>query len=924
MLALLWMGAVYIPLDVTLPAKRHHAMMNACKPKLLIFHGPTSTAVEALLDAKEGRESGTVAVPTCNLAEITYSSDNIASQNGAPLAVEAIASDEEDYSFILFTSGSTGTPKGIKLSQAGIMNYAASKSTLLGITPGVRVLQQSSPGFDMAIAQAFNAFANAGTLIVAPLQARGDPTMIAQLMASEAVEFTLATPTEYLMLTNYANDILRECKAWRYACSGGETVTEGLINELQRLELRRLALTDCYGPTEISCAATFRKIRLVAPMAEEGGDDICGESLSVGRPLPNISVYIVGDDGQVFPSGQPGEICIGGCGVARGYLDETLNLGKFVQNPFATREDIEKGWRTMYRTGDKGCLLPDGSLVFLGRKDLELVKLRGLRIELGEISSTILDASNGALTDAIVTVRGQPEFLVAHVAFAQGITIDEQRKLLAGLLSDLPLPRYMVPSFIIPLERLPTTPNGKVDRLTIASLPLPQTNEKEQDTAPQPLTVAQGELRLLWKEVLGDTVIRADTDFFTVGGSSLLLVRLQSLMKERMGVQIPLHELYRASTLCRMAALASHERSLVVEEAIDWEQETAIPPETQRVLHCVSNTPSLSPSSHLRILLTGATGFLGSEILRALIAEQDVVEIHCIAVPIEKQQTLLDLSNKLTVYTGSLLSPTLGLSSTEQHLLQTNMHCIIHAGSQGHCLNNYGSVKQANYISTQFLVFLALPHRIPIHFISSPRVILQSGSCTSTERSLAEYPPSGDGSQGFTASKWASERFLERVVATQEQLQNPRPLSVVIHRACSLIGDRASHDDAMNSVIRYSVLSGTVPHLPNAQGFFDFKDVLEVARDIGRGAAASALAAGVNFDDSSSGVIYQHHSSNLRVPFNELARRLETLHSGNFTIVSMSEWLRTAVELGIEELIVSYLEANLAGGGTLMFPYLGE
>ena len=132
----------------------------------------------------------------------------------------------------------------------------------------------------------------------------------------------------------------------------------------------------------------------------------------------------------------------------------------------------------------------------------------------------------------------------------------------------------------------------------------------------------------------------------------------------------------------------------------------------------------------------------------------------------------------------------------------------------------------------------------------------------------------------------------------------------------------------MNSVIRYSVLSGTVPHLPNAQGFFDFKDAIDVARDIARGAAASASSAavGLNSNDSSSGgvVVYRHHSSNMRVPFNELARRLEALHSGTFTIVSMSEWLRRALQLGIEELIVSYLEANLAGGATLMFPYLGE
>lgn len=977
MLAVLWLGAVYVPLDVTLPAKRLDAMMNACKPTLLVFHEPTRGAVDALLlsaaSGEEAQQCATAAVSTLNLADLAYSESP---DDERVTAASSSVDDAQEYSFILFTSGSTGTPKGIKLSQAGIMNYAASKSAFLGLAPGLRVLQQSSPGFDMSIAQAFNAFANAGTLVVAPLRARGDPTMLAQLMASQAVELTIATPTEYLMLAQYASDLVRGATSWRFACSGGETVTQGLIDALQRLELPQLRLTDCYGPTETSCAATFRSISL-------DGE----ESSSVGHPLPNTNVYIVGhgDGGQEqqpLPSGQPGEICIGGCGVARGYLDDTLSQGKFVQNAFATKQDVERGWTTMYKTGDKGCLLPDGALVFLGRMDLdlELVKLRGLRIELGEVSRAIVEASRGAVTDAVVTVRGTPEFLVAHVvlASANGGTspVEEQQQqnqtlFLASLVSDLALhvPRYMVPSFIVPLDRIPMTPHGKVDRRAIAGLPLPQqapVSSKQDDLstdAPQPLTVAQGELRLLWREVLGGAaVIRADTDFFTVGGSSLLLVRLQSLLQERMGIKIPLHELYEVSTLGRMAARAGHERSQVVpdEEAIDWDRETAIPLEIQQLLSPAtssqpSSTPTLSSSSssHLgprhRILLTGAGGFIGSEILRALIADQDVAEIHCIAVPVDKQQAILSLSpEKITVYVGSLLSSTLGLSTTEQQRLQANVDCIIHAGAQGHCLNNYRSVRQANYLSTQFLVALALPNSIPFHLISSPRVILQrsvaggSGgdgsdvSCINNgpSRSMAQHPPGADGSQGFTASKWASERFLERVVQQQQDEGQNRyrggRLPVVIHRACSLIGDRAPHDDAMNSVLRYSVLSGTVPDLPNARGFFDFKDVVDVARDIASAAMASASGSSASSSSAGNGgdgggdVVFCHHSSNVRVPFHELGRRLEELHGGKFTTVAMSEWLRGAVELGIEELIVSYLEANVAGGGTLLFPYLGE
>ncbi|KAF7171749.1 hypothetical protein CNMCM5623_004041 [Aspergillus felis] len=240
----------------------------------------------------------------------------------------------------------------------------------------------------------------------------------------------------------------------------------------------------------------------------------------------------------------------------------------------------------------------------------------------------------------------------------------------------------------------------------------------------------------------------------------------------------------------------------------------------------------------------------------------------------------------------------------EVAFLQSNVDQIIHAGAQGHCLHNYSSVRHANYLSTQFLATMALPRRVPLHFISSARVILQSGSCTAPAVSMAAHPPPSDGSQGFTASKWASECFLENVV-------RETGLPVVIHRPCSVIGTRAPHGDAMNSVIRYSILSRTVPAVPNAEGFFDFKDVVAVAAEIARGPVAE------------ESICFCHYSSGVRVPFSQLAQRMESIHGGKFEKVSMSDWLRSAVKLGIEDLIVSYLEANVAGGANLTFPYLG-
>ena len=501
----------------------------------------------------------------------------------------------------------------------------------------------------------------------------------------------------------------------------------------------------------------------------------------------------------------------------------------------------------------------------------------------------------------MITVCGQPEFLVAHVVFAHGRHLS--RAELDALCADLPLPQYMIPSMMIALDRLPFTANGKIDRKAVGELPMPARSHKSDEK--ESLTVAEGKLRLIWRDVLGEAagaaIIRRDTDFFTVGANSLLLVRLQNALREKMGIQLPLHELYQASTLRKMAATTSNQRSQLVAETIDWEAETSIP---AIVLGAVKAQPSPAPRQVQRhVLLTGATGFLGSEILKALMSDKNIAQIHCIAVPADAKHELPS-STKITAYFGSLLSSNLGLSGKEASFIQSNIDQIIHAGAQGHCLNNYTSVRHANYLSTQFLATMALSRRVPLHFISSARVILQSGKCEAASVSMVGHPPPVDGSQGFTASKWAGECFLENVA-------REIGLPAVIHRPCSVVGSQAPHDDAMNSVIKYSLLSRTVPAVPNAKGFFDFKDVFEVATEIARGPVAQ---------DSIS---FRHHSSGVRVPFSQLAHRMATLHGGKFEVVSMLDWIRSALKLGIDDLIVSYLEANVANAPNLTFPFLG-
>ncbi|RBQ65903.1 hypothetical protein FVER14953_13421 [Fusarium verticillioides] len=443
-----------------------------------------------------------------------------------------------ETTFILFTSGSTGTPKGIRLLPRGIINYVATKRSKLSLGREV-VLQQSALGFDMSLAQAFLALALGGTLVIAPSAIRGDPLALGKLMADEGVTFTLGTPTEYLM-------IIRR---------GGQDVKE---ISLQQPPI----LTDFYGPTEIACCATIQTIDL-----ENDGDD--SVYIYVGPANPNTAIYILDESGHVVPQGLTGEICVSGVGVALSYLDDKSNSQKFVPNPFTTAKYIKKVWTTMYRTGDKGLIRANGGLQFVGRMDGNTtVKLRGLCVDLDDVTNTMLQKFGDSLEDVVVTVRGDPAFLVAHVVLTRGTSMDASK--LQELASTLPLPQYMRPEMVIQLEKLPLNRSGKVDRLAIAALPLPTTSvlsaplKKVSDRKPM---LIEGELRLIWHNVLSQAGLAntarlsPDTDFFHVGGNSLLLVRLRSAIEISMGVTLPLSDMYRSSTLAGMAGLIARQKS---------------------------------------------------------------------------------------------------------------------------------------------------------------------------------------------------------------------------------------------------------------------------------------------------------------------------------------------------------------------------
>nr|WCQ76531.1 ApiD [Apiospora montagnei] len=921
MLAILQAGCVYVPLDVSLPVARHAAMVQTYEPSMLIYHEATKTRVQELKEESQSL-----------LQELRM--ENFSTEEQGAKLPEIKPLDPKAPAILLFTSGSTGTPKGIVLTQANFVNHLALKKQELNLERE-NVLQQSSLGFDMSVIQTFCALANGGHLFIAPSDKRRDPVALTDLLCSQKVSLTIATPSEYLAWLRYGdNAALKGHTAWRNACMGGEPISSQLRTELRKLDLQDLRLTNCYGPTEITAAATFQAIDLESGDVDDSSEEqTLRTKHAVGKALPNYTVQIIDATGRTQPLNNTGEICIGGEGLALGYL----NLPEETQKRFIA--DPITGER-LYRTGDQGRLLSDGTLLCFGRLDGDTqVKIRGLRVELQEIEVALLHAADGLLNAVIVSKR-DGDVLIAHATATPGQEKDIDEVKLSQILSCLRLPQYFVPTSIIVLDALPTNANGKLDRRAIAALPLP---EAQQGSSAQavPMNVREGELRLLWEKVLPQSALAGrrltpSSDFFLNGGNSLVLMRLQAAIRESMGIKVSTRALYRDSTLSTMAKTVFEAREADAlanadeVQDIDWAAETAVPEwlkkEVQETISAPedSNTEKKDDTKPLEVVLTGSTAFLGGRILAKLLESPTVGTVHCIAVPADDEHLLPANNDKIRCYTGSLADTSLGLSAAEQTQLQQTADAIVHAGASGHCLNNYPTLRAPNLGSTHRLASLALPRSLPLLFVSSNRVALLGGRTEQRAESLAAFLPPLDGSEGYTASKWAGEVFLENLAAYYEaQTQNmnvKKGWSPAIHRPCIPVGDQAPNSDSMNAILRYSLDMKCVPRLRRSRGYIDFTSV----DDIAAGIVDAILLPNKSDGSEGGGVRFQHHSSNVRVPMDGFAEHLGKVYGGEFDELPMREWMGLASKAGIDPLITAYLDGVVDTDEEMTFPYLGE
>ncbi|KAK4176933.1 Nonribosomal peptide synthetase 14 [Triangularia setosa] len=877
LLAVLRVGATYLPLDTRQSIPRLASVIEQTKP-VFILNDLTTSEKTKLLAVDRNTQFINVSNVSSSHSPATLSATPNLAKSSSPAVV-------------LFTSGSTGTPKGIVLRHSSLRAQSEAFSRTYNLPKiATKVLQQTAYSFDIAMEQILTALCNGGCLYVVPAEHRGDPLETTNLMATEGIDYTAGTPSEYDMWLQFAPDNLRRCLSWGTAVAGGEKLSDALVEQFRLLNLPGFRLVNNYGPAEITVACTkgevaYRNVNLEKPVP-------------TGFTLPNFSVYILDKSGAPLPIGVPGEIAIGGCGVAAGYfgLDE-LTRKRFVSDPFANqnRHFASNGWTTMYLTGDRGRLRRDGALYCDGRIDGDTqIKLRGIRMELGDIENAILQASNDALSHAVVTVRREsdtaPAFLAAHVVFSPQYSEPDRQRFLAKLAASLPLPDYMIPSVMVPLDSLPVTSHIKTDRKAIAALELPASATSNLDSAPlRDLTSTETALVNLWREAVPESAaargIDVKTDFFHVGGTSMLLVKLQSLIKREFRVAPRLIDLMGASTLKAMA--------LAVEAAtaggqINWAEETAVPAAWATF---VGSRPQVRRGSGLRMLVTGATGYLGRRVVRQLTALDAVEKIYCLVRDGRESArvAVLPSSAKVSVIACNFPQPGLGLCPEDMSRLSNNADVILHCAANRNFWDDYEVLRPVNLEAVKELVRLALPRLIPIHFLSSGRVTIYK-----------DNTPPVNGSDGYVASKWAAEEFLGKVAAQTG-------LPVVIHRPIGISDGGLSSSEQSQAQAQQVVkeLTGLVramklsPDFGGVTGTVDILPAQKVVEDV--------VAAVVSGWGDERGVVMVEHAGQIRADFDAFAQEVEWDEElKGLERVPALQWIGKAKENGFEQFLASH------------------
>ncbi len=524
-LGILKAGCAYLPLDPVYPRERLRFMLQ------------DSQAAALLGDHTAAPLTGDV-----GLAII----DPGAEHDSFSAAAENLprAGHPTDSAYLMYTSGSTGRPKGVVLSHAALVNLINWQVSGTGFTPGLRTLQFAALSFDVSFQEIFSTLCSGGTLVLYPEADRRDPEALWHFLCDASIGSVFLPYQALQNLALSADGVTRLPAALQQVYTAGEQL---VITPQIRALFRRLPQTvlhNHYGPTETHVCSEF---------VLEGGAATWPELPPIGRAIANGLLYVLDESLQLQPAGIPGELYIGGQGLASAYHGQpALTAERFVPDPFSD----ERAAR-MYRSGDLALHRPDGSIEFLGRADQQL-KIRGFRIEPAEVEAAILEhpTVREAICQTQSTPSGAQELLAYLVPDKTKSTPSEEdiRSFLSAR-----LPEFMLPARCIFLDALPLTPSGKVDRRALAEAGT-RVQVKMGHSA-RPLSPTEDIIAGIWAEVLGRSTVGAHDNFFTLGGHSLLATQIVSRLRTAFDCELPLRHIFSSPTVAALASIIDRERA---------------------------------------------------------------------------------------------------------------------------------------------------------------------------------------------------------------------------------------------------------------------------------------------------------------------------------------------------------------------------
>ncbi len=696
-LGILKSGAAYVPIDPSYPDERIKYILDDTQATLILSQSRYVSRLQSLSKAN------------------IISLDNYCYQ-GLPIDNLTTVNTSNDLVYVIYTSGTTGQPKGVMIEHKSLINTILFLVRLYKLTDKDHLTEFSSTNFDVSIAEIFTPISKGASLHIFSSEIRKSPSRIIDYINTHKITHTYLPP---VVLAQLPHQHVSHLKTISYA---GEPCNAKTASHWSH----KVQLFNLYGPTEATIYAQCKHIHY-------------DEVEQIGTPIDNTTAYVFDGHFNPVPIEVAGELYIGGAGLARGYLNQPkLTAEKFIVNPFATEEDKQKGYDRLYKTGDLVRWLPDGNLEYIGRKDTQ-VKIRGFRIELGEIENAVTTIEG--IDQAVVINRSvnDEQYLFAYYTAHHPISPELIVEQLANK-----LPHYMVPSAALQINEIPLTINGKVNIKVLPDIPFQSAQIYIEPRTAQERLVCQAFSTVLLIEKIG-----IDDDFFRLGGNSIKAIQLSMVLQSNLEIDVA--EIFDLRTPRKLAYNKRITHDLLIAKLAQIKQyytqhhnkplNSAALLKKEQYLAEVAHMPIIhyTNQSIKTVLLTGATGFLGCNLLHQLLTLTSYQiylcvrakdEVHARERMAHKYQFYFDVSlqdhfsDRIIYIACDLEKEQIGLADSEYHKLIKNIDSIIHCAALA---KHYGIEQvfyNANVQATIHLLELCqLTNLKDFHYISTYSVM---------------------------------------------------------------------------------------------------------------------------------------------------------------------------------------------------------